>query len=206
MERELMVLLSLIVLYTVWVLLPIVPSVLIYRLFPSTTVAVSGPLASLTVRASGAFAAYLIVFAATYTVISRAEETIGGFQHPFWTIKGQIRLVDHDGKETHSEALLAKLVLKTEPGPFTVQSYLVRMNVPEVEDFPLLILDIPSWGRNVIDLKTEPSVTFDRYHKTIELTKAITIQELAPASPAYDPRPIAASAPTGTDAVTRRNP
>ena len=87
MSREAMVLFSLIGLHTVWVLLPLVPAILIYWLFPNTAVAVSGPLASLTVRASGAFAAYLAVFLVTYPLVQRTEQTIGGFQHPFWKIR-----------------------------------------------------------------------------------------------------------------------
>jgi hypothetical protein len=45
----------------VWVLLPLLPAILIYWLFPDTKVTASGPLAELTVAASGAFAAFLIV-------------------------------------------------------------------------------------------------------------------------------------------------
>ena len=75
MPREMMVLFSLACLHILWVLLPLVPSVLIYRLFPNTAVAVSGPLANLTIRASGAFAAYLIIFVFTYPLIQTTKES-----------------------------------------------------------------------------------------------------------------------------------
>ena len=48
--------------YVLAVVGPLVPAVLIYRLFPNTRVSVSGPLAGLTLRARGAFAAYLVTF------------------------------------------------------------------------------------------------------------------------------------------------
>ena len=44
-----------------WVLLPLVPAVLIYLIFPRTQVGLAGPFSGLTIRASGAFAAYFIV-------------------------------------------------------------------------------------------------------------------------------------------------
>ena len=43
------------------VLVPMIPLIVIYRLFPDTAVAVTGVLSGLTVRATGAFAAYLIL-------------------------------------------------------------------------------------------------------------------------------------------------
>jgi hypothetical protein len=44
--------------YLLAVLCPLIPAILIYRLFPETKVSVPGPLAGLTLRAGGAFAAY----------------------------------------------------------------------------------------------------------------------------------------------------
>ena len=42
--------------YALWVLLPLIPSILIFLIFPNSTVMAQGPLAGLTVRAGGAFA------------------------------------------------------------------------------------------------------------------------------------------------------
>ena len=44
-------------LYVMWVMLPLVPAILTFKLFPKTTVTASGPFAGFTVNASGAFAA-----------------------------------------------------------------------------------------------------------------------------------------------------
>jgi hypothetical protein len=74
MAREPMVMLSLALLQVLWVLLPLIPAVLIYRLFPDTKVGVSGPLANLTVRASGAFAGYLVVFLIVMPLVNRSSE------------------------------------------------------------------------------------------------------------------------------------
>jgi len=190
--REMMVLASLVGVHMLWVLLPLLPAILIYRLFPNTSVAVSGPLANLTVRASGAFAGYLVVFAATYPLIGRFVDTIGGFQHPSWTIEGTVKLLDKDGREVQSEALLSKIEMKTKPDPYSAQSYLISMRIPEVEGgLPWIVLEIPTFGRAVTDLKSAPQ-KIDPYTKTIKITAPITIREV-PTSSSYDDKPQLAS-------------
>ena len=47
-------------LYVFYVLLPVVPAVIIYKLFPETKVALSGPFQNFTLNATGAFAAYIV--------------------------------------------------------------------------------------------------------------------------------------------------
>jgi hypothetical protein len=74
-------------LYTLYVLLPIVPAWIIFRQFPDTKVAVSGPFQALTVNASGAFAAYLVTVAAGYVIIDRIQDSILDSQDVSeWTI------------------------------------------------------------------------------------------------------------------------
>src|SRR5262249_29484138 len=102
MSREILVLISISLLHILWVLLPLIPAVLIYKLFPDTAVAVSGPLAALSVRASGAFAGYLAVFAATFILVLKFEPVISAFEHPFWTVYGKVTLIGKDDREIAS--------------------------------------------------------------------------------------------------------
>jgi hypothetical protein len=184
MSLEMMMLFSLIGLYTIWVILPLIPAVLIYRLFPDTAVAVHGPLANLTVRASGAFAAYLIVFAATYVFVKETEEVVVAFQHPFWTIKGRIVLVDREGIEVTAESLLEKMRVRTDPDQFKVQSYHVQLSIPEIGgDLPGVIFEIPTWGRKEIDLQSASEVSVDRFRKVIEIKNPIMIKDVSVAAP-----------------------
>lgn len=80
-----------------WVLLPLAPAILIYLVFPDTQTGLKGPFANLTIRASGAFAAYLIVFLATIPFLNQINRNLQGEFRPSWTIKGQIRLQDENG-------------------------------------------------------------------------------------------------------------
>jgi hypothetical protein len=193
MPIELVEIYALIGIHAVWVLLPLVPAILIYRLFPNTAVGVSGPLANLSVRASGAFAAYLIVFVFTYPLVRSHDEKIAALQHTYWRIKGQIELLDKDGKPREGDYLLRKMVLQTNPPPNRVESDYVEINIPA--PFPLLILEIPDFGRTVIDLshlRSQSGVVVDEYNKVIELKTPIAIKETNRVSAGrivYDPRP-----------------
>jgi hypothetical protein len=55
-----------------WVLLPLIPAVLIYRLFPDTPIGISGILQGLKINAGGAFAGYLIVLLVIKPWVSEA--------------------------------------------------------------------------------------------------------------------------------------
>jgi len=186
MSRESMVWLSLTGLHVTWVLLPLIPAILIYWLFPSTAVAVSGPLSGLTVKAGGAFGAYLIVFAASYPLVQGHQATIGGFQRPFWTINGKIVMIDKDGAPVQSNLLWDKVEMKTRPQLFAVQSNYLRVSIPEEgDDLPLLILHIPNVGEGTIDLrdlKSKSDVIVDQYHKTIQLKNPFEIRAYATGS------------------------
>jgi hypothetical protein len=64
------------VLYTLYVCLPLVPAVLIFRLFPDSKVSVSGPLQNFTVNATGAFAAYIVTVALGFFIVRYVESQI----------------------------------------------------------------------------------------------------------------------------------
>jgi len=180
MQLEFIILLSFMGLYMVWVLLPLVPSILIYTLFPNTAVAVSGPLANLTIRTTGAFAAYLIVFAMTYPLVDTTRNAIGGFQHQFWTINAQIKLQDEEGKEIRSSDLMRKLSVNTEPGSHSIKNYNAKMRVMQSgsEELPWLIFGIPSFGEKIVVLKEmKDKVIINDYTKTIEILEPIVISK-----------------------------
>jgi len=111
-----LIVLELLVLLGIWVALPLVPAILIYRYFPNTQVAASGPLAGLTVKASGAFAAYLVVFLLIFGLVSPIKDVIGSGMRPFWEIRGKVKLVDENGKPISGEDLLNTIKFEIVPG------------------------------------------------------------------------------------------
>lgn len=76
------------VLYALYVLLPMIPAILIYKLFPDTKVGVRGPLGTLTISASGAFAAYIVTVLLGFFLINNTHHLITDLAHPTWTIIG----------------------------------------------------------------------------------------------------------------------
>jgi hypothetical protein len=168
-------------LYLLWVIIPLIPAVLIYRLFPNTAVAVSGPFANLTVKAGGAFAAYLVVFAATLPLVNTMRDSALSTQHQFWTLKGQVRLFDAEGKEIKSSELLKKLSLTTVPNAHAFDLHRMTVKVVEGEgELPLITLRIDKFGEETIDLRDASFQKMKNYFSgVIELAQPIQIREVA---------------------------
>ncbi|MGH6847909.1 MAG: hypothetical protein ACREC0_10870 [Methylocella sp.] len=173
------IVISLIVLFTVWALLPLVPAVLIYLLFPDTSVAVSGPLANLTVRAGGAFAAYLIVLLVTFQLEQNGTKFIRDLERPLWTITGTIKFLDKDKKDASNESLLKKVVLRIEPDPFMHQTYDIKLRIAEDNpgEFPSLVLVVDDVWKGAIDLNPD-NVKMDDSNRIIKIKSPILVQEL----------------------------
>ena len=112
----LLVTLELIVLLIIWVGLPLVPAIMIYRYFPETQVFASGPLAGLKIKTSGAFAAYLIVFLCIFLLVNTTKDVIGSGMRPYWEIRGKVKLVDENGKPISGEDLLNTIKFEIVPG------------------------------------------------------------------------------------------
>jgi hypothetical protein len=68
-------------LYVLYVLLPLIPAVLIFRLFPDTKVSVAGPFQNLTLNATGAFAAYVVTVALGFFLVKYVEQEIASTRH-----------------------------------------------------------------------------------------------------------------------------
>ena len=180
MPRELMIFLSLVGLGAVWVSLPLLPAILIYRLFPSTQVAVKGPLANFTVRAGGAFAGYLIIFATMIPLVQTTTQTMVGQEHHLWTVNGRVKLLAADGQEIRAARMLKKIEVHANPNPYIIESYMVRLTVIEDSEgeLPLLHIDIPDFGTGSVDLRTlSKDIIVDQLHRTIKISDPIEIRE-----------------------------
>jgi hypothetical protein len=146
---ELLVALELTVLLGIWVALPLMPAILIYRYFPDTQVAASGPLAGLSVKASGAFAAYLVVFLLMFAMVNPIKDVIGSGMRPFWEIRGKVKLVDENGKPISGEDLLKTIRFEVDPNPLGHTKGKLSLKIPQERgDFPEIFVEIPDWGKS----------------------------------------------------------
>src|SRR5271169_6544102 len=90
--------------YLLWVLLPLMPAILIFKIFPNTTLIARGPLGGLTVKASGAMGAYLVVFGAlSIPVVRTGAEIMTNLHRHFWRVEGRIKLFDGKGHDKGHE-------------------------------------------------------------------------------------------------------
>lgn len=86
-------------LYVLYVLLPIVPAAILFRMFPDTKVTVSGPLQNLTLNATGAFAAYVVTVGLGYFVVQNVNNRINDLTAAkVWTVSVPIQLQDGEHK------------------------------------------------------------------------------------------------------------
>lgn len=92
MSQQVLAILLGFVLYLLYVLVPLIPSILIYRIFPDTKVGASGLLGSLKINATGAFAAYLITVVVGYNIIFKVQDQIFllSSENSSWVVKSKV--------------------------------------------------------------------------------------------------------------------
>jgi hypothetical protein len=171
----LLVIVELFVLLGIWVSLPLLPAIMIYRYFPDTQVAASGPLAGLTVKTGGAFAAYLIVLLLIFPLVHTIRDVVGSGMRPFWEIRGKVKLVDESGKLISGEDLLKRIEFEIVPDPLGHAGGTLTLKVPQHTwgEFPEIYVKIPGWGKEAIDLNREPWIaqwnSRNSFRKTIDI-------------------------------------
>lgn len=188
MSPEVFISLILAAMYGLVVIGPLVPAVVTYKLFPDTTVGLSGPLAGLTVRATGAFAAYTIVFLLMLPLTNKIFDVVGGFNKPSWTIYADIKPVDRNNKEVTSATFLETATLALKPEINTLASRSLRVSIPGVDpdNWPHLTVHVPGWGAGEIDLaRLAADAQWDRFRKTVRLRVPIVVREYEGANVPY---------------------
>jgi hypothetical protein len=172
-------------LLAVWVLLPLLPAILTFRLFPQTSVAVSGPFANLTVRAGGAFAAYLIVLAATYLfLVKTIRDDIDSWKvaHQFWTVQIPVEFIGADGNRiTNKNSImnvLSSMKVETKPDQhgFGGDKITLRIVPFEAGRLPLITLKINKFVDETIDL-TDSQLQAEKKGLFMEIKDKIVIRE-----------------------------
>ena len=162
--------------HILWVLLPLAPAVLIYWLFPNTPVAVSGPLSGLTVRAGGAFGAYLVVLLLTYGQLRTINQSIAMLESQFWNVRDTVQLVDSKARPIDSPDLLQKYMVVTKPDTHMFDKYEIRLRIVQEMDgsLPITVIKIPEFGEHRIMWASGKK---DEFKRTITFTAPLKIQQ-----------------------------
>jgi hypothetical protein len=160
-----------------------VPAVLIYALFPKQPIGVKGPLGALTISATGAFAAYVIVFALAYPIVSRSEDLLSerAMSRSVWDVSAEVSLVDESGHQVNP-LWLSGLVVQLRPDFYDPAGPLLKMSIPEINgSLPNIVLSVPKFGSEVINTSDMTKLSKDDLHKKIQVNKVVIkkIPELA---------------------------
>jgi len=148
-----------------WFLLPLLPSILIYRLFPKSPVRATGVLAGITFNAGGAFAAYLILFAVAAPFIVDLNDRIDRSRSQFWTINATVQL---DGANIEDYGGDTFAVLRPDVVDFTEGNLEIAVRKDERGMFPRITIVVGCNGdRACIAAPREGA-----YYKTINLNSA----------------------------------
>jgi hypothetical protein len=114
-------------LYAVFILLPLLPAIIIYKMFPNTQVGANGLLGNLKINATGAFAAYIITSVMSFFLVQYIQETIEGNSSETdksWTVYAKVKFVDEKGEPiiSDTENLINMTQISIKPDPFFYKS------------------------------------------------------------------------------------
>jgi hypothetical protein len=161
--------------YLLWVIVPLIPALLTYWMFPKNPITATGALSGLTVSMTGAFAAYVIVFLLTSRIIGRMEDALGASIVPMWRVNATVTVEDENGKAADPR-LLEALSVEPKPPVYNHSNQLVEIWVPELNNsLPKLVFSIDKFGSTAVNLE-DPDVAKDSAKRVITIKKAVTIK------------------------------
>lgn len=164
--------------YILWICVPMLPAMFIYSRFPKEKIGIQGPLGALTVSATGAFAAYVIVFLISYPIVTKFQQNLASLTRPAWQVKAKITLED-ETKRPIDPSWLDGLVLELHPDMFAPAKDIVTMTIPEINgSIPNIVLSIPNFGSAVIDT-SDPTLQKDEYLKFVKVPEPVVIKRFA---------------------------
>jgi len=183
MDKQILTVIFSFVLYIIYVLLPMVPAMVIYKLFPDTKISTSGTLSGWKVKTTGAFAGYIITVVLGYFLIQNTHQLIAQINNPYWEISAKVQLLNEDGTEYNIKGSNANLIDTLEvmvaPKLQRVNSGTVHLIIPGNRknwEMTELKFEIPNYGYTLINLKeaTKNSI-IDEYALSAQLIEPIKI-------------------------------
>jgi len=172
------------VLLVLTMLVPLIPAVLVFKLFPDTKVTTKGPLSGLTVKASGAFAAYLIILVTATIMSQRTEDSIAMMGSPSWLIEGRVVVKTPDGKIVEDESAYSGLQITMDPRHYGAGGKTFWVRIPEIDNrIPTVSLFMPTVGQQTIETNGLKKNYAKRH---LVLDQPVVIQQVRADAP-YDP-------------------
>jgi hypothetical protein len=180
--------------YAIAILLPMVPAIVVFRLFPETKVSASGKLSQISFKAGGAFGAYIVVAVLGYLMVQRVLNIIDP-PNPIpcqacmeckplseWTVSGIVQFEDSDHNAVADAMTLQKMTVATlSPASITMSDNIIQFTLPSDStkwNSILLKLDAPgrvSTTMRFLDLRNRAKLD----NSTHQITLADTLRIFA---------------------------
>ena len=165
----------------VWVLLPLIPAILMFRLVPGNAITLTGPLANLTLNASGAIAAYFAVLVATTFFVLDIKQKASPVPRQYWTVIGKIELEDANGKPERFQRHVGKIKVITNPEVYEIDNNTADLRIKVVEGeggLPSIKVAVDQFGLGVIKIaKGAPEFEFSHDENIIRLKNPLRVQQ-----------------------------
>ena len=167
-----------------WILLPLVPAVMIYLIFPNTQTSLGGPFSGLTLKSSGAFSAYFVVLLASYPVWSSQAEDMRALMRPTWEITGEVKVLNERGQEIdYPVGKDSPLSISLKPELSEIDGKEFSIFVPERENsVPRIVIHYRDFGAFSIDPDRPPpgvEVAVDKSNHRIAIRSPLVIRKRA---------------------------
>jgi hypothetical protein len=179
-DANIQALLFLLLLFGAWLVVPLVPAWVTYKITPAQKLGLGGPLSDLTVKATGAFAAYLILLIASHQLVVKGGlSIIGSMATPsVWTFKADVMAIGPDGRPVPIPDDVKGLDVAFKPELHQIGKNKLVVQLPQnPEKWPFLTITIPGFGGAEIDLSQMNGVDLNYFKKTVELSGPITIRQ-----------------------------
>ncbi len=126
---------TLMVIVIVWVLLPTVPALIMFKLLPGDKINVSGVLGNFKINASGAIGAYFAVLVAIPFFTDKLKTQFVPVAEPrqYWTVTGDIDLRDVKGEHMPMYLHRSELKVATDPEYYSIDSNTAKLTVRVVK-------------------------------------------------------------------------
>lgn len=168
--------------------LPLLPAILIYKIFPNTNIKASGTIGALTWNASGAFAAYMIVLAVIMlSPLKQLTSAVGGFYSPTWTVEMEIH--GYDGEANPAKFDDIDVVLNPDMHRISEDKVILKIPGLKRSEWPIVQLNVDGGTKkvNLASLNAD-EIDVDYYRKYITLLSPVQIKQVSTSRESY-PQP-----------------
>lgn len=172
--------------YAVTLLVPLIPAILVFKLFPRDRATAEGTLQGIKFKASGAFAAYVITVAMGFWLSSDFKAVIASTLSPTWTVTGTIEIRNGQGDPVNDpremDRLRRKIDFQRDPRPLETidpNAFVLTICGP-LGQFPRGWLMLDGYRPGDVHLNVASEIEVDREHYRINVRKPVVLNPSLP--------------------------